>query len=131
MQIFQTIWTAMTTPNETMVTILCSPLYFIEAIVNMLLFTTVINISSSKKSKIIYVICISLLAIISRTLIPDPYGIFLNILVVILCIKFIFKTTILKSLLSEFIMIASSSILELFMLKLYHSLGSRILLQIV
>lgn len=121
MQIFQTIWTAMTTPNETMVTILCSPLYFIEAIVNMLLFTTVLNISSSKKSKIIYVICISLLAIISRTLIPDPYGIFLNILVVILCIKFIFKTTILKSLLSEFIMIASSSILELFMLKLYQA----------
>lgn len=121
MQIFQTIWTAMTTQNETMVTILCSPLYFIEAIVNMLLFTTVLNIQCSKKSKIIYVICISLLAIISRTLIPDPYGTFLNMLIIIFVIKFILKSTFLKALLAEFIMIALSSILELFMFKFYQT----------
>lgn len=121
MQIIQTIWTAMTTPNETMVTILCSPLYFIEAIVNMLLFTTVLNIQCSKKSKIIYVICISLLAIISRTLIPDPYGTFLNMLIIIFVIKFILKSTFLKALLAEFIMIALSSILELFMFKFYQT----------
>lgn len=121
MKIFQTIWTAMTTPNETMVTILCSPLYFIEAIVNMLLFTTVLNIQCSKKSKIIYVICISLLAIISRTLIPDPYGTFLNMLIIIFVIKFILKSTFLKALLAEFIMIALSSILELFMFKFYQT----------
>ena len=121
MQIFQTIWTAMTTQNETMVTVLCSPLYFIEAIVNMLLFTTVLNIQCSKKSKIIYVICISLLAIISRTLIPDPYGTFLNMLIIIFVIKFILKSTFLKALLAEFIMIALSSILELFMFKFYQT----------
>lgn len=45
----------------------------------------------------------------------------MNILVVICCIKFIFKTTILKALLSEFIMIALSIVLELFMLKFYQT----------
>jgi len=39
MEIFQTIWTALTTPNETLVAILSFPIYFVEAIVNMLLFT--------------------------------------------------------------------------------------------
>ena len=53
MQIFQTIWTAMTTPNETMVTILCSPLYFIEAIVNIVILNkkyAFLPISFEKKS---------------------------------------------------------------------------------
>ena len=70
MQIFQTIWTAMTTQNETGISILYCFLSFIEATVNLLLFTTILNINSPRKSKIIYVICISLVAIISRTLIP-------------------------------------------------------------
>ena len=121
MKIFQTIWTAMTTPDETMVTIICSPLYFIEAIVNMLLFTTVLNINSPRKSKIIYVIFISFVAIISRTLIPDPYGIFLNMIAIIFIIKFILKPSFLKSLLAEFIMIALSSVLELFIFKFYQT----------
>lgn len=122
MQILQTIWTAMTTPNDIALSIVGFLSCFPEAIVNMLLFTTILNITTTKKSRILYVFFICILAILSRLFIPDPYGIFLNILVVICCIKFIFKTTILKALLSEFIMIASSSILELFMFKFYQAI---------
>ena len=121
MQIIQTIWTAMTTQNETGISILYCFLSFIEATVNLLLFTTILNINSSRKSKIIYVICISLVAIISRTLIPDPYGTFINMIAIIFIIKFILKTSWLKALLSEFVMIALSSILELFMFKFYQT----------
>lgn len=121
MQLFQTIWTAMTTQNETGISILYCFLSFIEATVNLLLFTTILNINSPRKSKIIYVICISLVAIISRTLIPDPYGTFINMIAIIFIIKFILKTSWLKALLSEFVMIALSSILELFMFKFYQT----------
>ena len=121
MEIFQTIWTALTTPNEMMVTIFCLPLYFIEAIVNMLLFTTVLNINSSKKSKIIYVIVISLIACLNRTLVPDPYSVFVNIVLAIVIIKFTLNTSFLKALLAEFMAIATSSVLELFMFKFYLS----------
>lgn len=76
---------------------------------------------SSRKSKIIYVFLVAIVGSIIRIFVPDPYGSFLNILVVICCIKFIFKTTILKALLSEFIMIALSIVLELFMLKFYQT----------
>lgn len=121
MQIFQTIWTAMTTQNEIALSIIFFLLSFVETSVSMLLFTTIFDMKSSRKSKIIYVFLVAIVGSIIRTFVPDPYGSFLNILVVICCIKFIFKTTILKALLSEFIMIALSIVLELFMLKFYQT----------
>lgn len=121
MQIFQTIWTAMTTQNEIALSIIFFLLSFVETSVSMLLFTTIFDMKSSRKSKIIYVFLVAIVGSIIRMFVPDPYGSFLNILVVICCIKFIFKTTILKALLSEFIMIALSIVLELFMLKFYQT----------
>ena len=122
MEIFQTIWTALTTQNETLSTILMFPIYFIDAFVNMLLFTTLLNIKSERKSKFIYIVSISIIAFITRTFIPDLYGIFANMIMVILLIKFILKASWLKSLLAEFTLIAFSSVLELFMLQLYLSI---------
>lgn len=121
MQIFQTIWTAMTTQNEIALSIIFFLLSFVETSVSMLLFTTIFDMKSSRKSKIIYVFLVAIVGSIIGIFVPDPYGSFLNILVVICCIKFIFKTTILKALLSEFIMIALSIVLELFMLKFYQT----------
>lgn len=121
MQIFQTIWTAMTTQNEIALSIIFFLLSFVETSVSMLLFTTIFDMKSSRKSKIIYVFLVAIVGSIIRIFVPEPYGSFLNILVVICCIKFIFKTTILKALLSEFIMIALSIVLELFMLKFYQT----------
>lgn len=121
MEIFQTIWTALTTQNETLSTILLFPIYFIAIWVNMLLFTTIFDIKATKKSKIIYVLSMGAIAFLFRTFIPEPYGIFLNMIMVILLVKFILKASWLKSLLSEFSIIALSSILELFMLQFYLS----------
>ena len=121
MEIFQTIWTALTTPNETLSTILLFPIYFIDIWVNMLLFTTIFDIKATKKSKIIYILSMGIIAFLSRTFIPEPYGIFINMIMVILLVKFILKASWLKSLLSEFSIIALSSILELFMLQFYLS----------
>lgn len=117
MQILQTIWTAMTTQNETMVTVLCSPLYFIEAIVNTFLFTTILDIHCTRKEKITYIILISFIALTINTFVSDPYRVFLNILITITLIKFILHSSWLIALLSEFIAVALSSILESFMLK--------------
>lgn len=119
MEIFQTIWTALTTQNEELANIICLPMYFIEAYVNMAFFTTILNIEPKKKSKIIYILVIVLVSYISRNFIPNPYATFINMISGILLIKFVLKTTVLKSLLSEFISIAVGSIMELFLLKLY------------
>lgn len=118
MQIFQTIWTAMTTPNDIALSIVGFLSCFPEAIVNMLLFTTVLNITTTRKSRISYVISISLIAILTRLFVPDPYGTFINMIVIIFLIKFILKSSFLKALLTEFMVIVLITILELFLQKL-------------
>lgn len=118
MQIFQTIWTAMTTPNDIALSIVGFLSCFPEAIVNMLLFTTALNITTTRKSRISYVISISLIAILTRLFVPDPYGTFINMIVIIFLIKFILKSSFLKALLAEFMVIVLSTILELFLQKL-------------
>ncbi len=118
MEIIQTIWTALTTQNELLVKILYLPLGFIDAIVTMLLFTTLLDIKSTKKSKIIYVVSFSILGFLIRTFVLNPYSTFCNIFVMILSIKFILKASWPKTLFSEFIALIISSVLELFMLQL-------------
>ncbi len=120
MEIFQTIWTALTTENE-FVDVICFPLYFMEATVNMLLFTTLLNIKSSKKAKIIYVICLVLVAFITRNFIPDPYATFINFISVFLLVKFILRANLFKSLIAIFIPIVVSTILDLFMFQFFLS----------
>ncbi|MBR1803011.1 MAG: GHKL domain-containing protein [Clostridia bacterium] len=119
MEFLQTIWTALTTQNEQLSLILCIPFFFVDAIVSMLLFTTILDIHSTKKRTIIYVITISIVAAITRNLIPDPYGIFINMLSLVLLVKFVLKTSWLKSFIAVFIMYGIASVSELFLLKLY------------
>lgn len=121
MQIFQTIWTTMTTQNEIALSIIFFLLSFIEASVSMLLFTTIFDMKSSRKSKIIYVFLVAIVGSIIRIFIPDPFGSFINILFILCSIKFVFKASWLKALLSEFVMIALSTVLELFMFKFYQT----------
>ena len=72
MEILQTIWTALTTENQNLIKIIAIPFSVIEAIITMLLFTTILNISSTKKQKLLYVSIFSVIAILSITIIPAP-----------------------------------------------------------
>lgn len=73
MEFFNSIIEILTTPNEEVTNIICAPLVIVEAIVSMLLFTTILNITSTKKQKVLYVSVVSVLGIFSRLAIPDPY----------------------------------------------------------
>lgn len=119
MEILQTIWTALTTENEILLKFILIPVYFIDAIVNMLLFTTLLDIKCSRARKIIYVVSWSIIGQLIRNFIPDPYGALLNLLVMFLFIKFILKSSWLKALIAEFIVFTIASIFELFMFRLY------------
>lgn len=118
-EFFQNIWTALITPNENLTNILAlTPLTFLDAYLNMLLFTTILNIKSSKRQKVIYVCSISFISIITRFIIPNPYGNFINMSCMLLLIFFVFKTTILKSIIALFLPLACSVLLESIFVKL-------------
>jgi len=103
MELLKTIWNTLNTQNELITNIICSPLTFIEVYISALLFSYFLNIKSTKKQFITYVIIFSLIAITTIFVIPTPFNTFVNILACPILVYFIFKTSILKSILSEFI----------------------------
>lgn len=103
MEILQTIWSALTTENEVLTLIICSPLTFLEAYISALLFTKILNIETNNKKLLLYVVSFSITALLTVFCIPKPYNTFVNILACPILVYFIFKTNILKSILAEII----------------------------
>lgn len=95
MEIFQTIWTALTTQNETLSTILLFPIYFIDIWVNMLLFTTIFDISIIALSSILELFMLqfylSNFNITKEVLMSVPLYRIVYILSIYLCIYIIYR----------------------------------------
>ena len=107
LEILQTIWIALTTPNEGLTAIIFNkfgiPFVFIELTVNVLLFTTVLNIKYRNKQMILYVLLLSLLSGICNTFLDKPYSTYINMITCAILVYFIFNVSILKSILAEII----------------------------
>lgn len=101
MEILQTIWNALTTENQNLIKIISIPLGILEAFLTMLLFTTILDISSTKKQKALYVSIFSIIAVLSITVIPSPFNTFVNLISCPILVILIFKTSILKAILAE------------------------------
>lgn len=101
MEILQTIWNALTSENEILLNIVSIPMTFIEITLTFLLFTTLLNISFSKKNAILYIVCHSLVAILSSCFVPSPFNTFINIMAFPVLVYFILRTNALKSILAE------------------------------
>lgn len=119
MQIFQIIWTALTTENELLSNIIYLPIMFIESTINTLIFTTLLNIDVSKKQKMRYIIFISILLYISGIFIPNPYKSIINLFIIVLSIHFILDVSVLKSILCTLVSIFTSVFCESIILKLF------------
>ena len=100
MEILNNIWVALSTPNEGLLNVLSIPLYFVEAFLTMYLFLNVIGIDSSKKQRITYIVVFPVLGLLTMKLIPNPFNIYINYLVMFTLICTIFKGSILKKCLS-------------------------------
>lgn len=119
MEFFKTIYETLTTPNEWMTNIICSPLVFVEMYISMLLFTTILNIKTTKKQKIIYILVTSIICLVNRFLIPNPYGTIINLFVSPLLVFFLFKASVLKSITAQIIPFVISVVVETLVSKFY------------
>ena len=107
MEVLNNIWTAISTPNKELLNILTIPLFFVENFLTMTLFLSMLNISSSKLQKILYVTIMSIISIIISFIIPSPFYIVVNYIFMIILSINIFNISILKATIST----VSSSIL--------------------
>ena len=101
MNTIQTIWSALTSQNETLTNILFIPLTFLDIYIGMIYFTSILNIDTTRKRKLIYVVTYGIVANILKFSVPTEYYVFFNLIVWPVLVFFILKATILKSILSE------------------------------
>lgn len=97
MEIFNNIWTAISTPNEGLVNILLIPMTIIENFLTMLLFLSIFNIPATKKQKITYVIITFIVGLFNIYIIPSPFNVLFTYLVLIILAHYNFKISFLKS----------------------------------
>ncbi len=122
MNIFQTIWSALTVPNDLIVKLQGIPLCYLDAFVCMLYFTAILNIQTTKKRKLIYVLAYGTVGNLITFLVPRSYALFINVIIWSLMVFFILKTTILKSILSEIITMITTSTLDFIFAKIAQNL---------
>lgn len=118
MEIFQTIWTALTTENELLANLIVLPVNLLESIINTLIFTTVLNINISKKQRLKYIFIITSMLYLTSFFIPNPYKFFVNLIVIILSIHFILHVSFLKSIICLIIPTLLAIISESLLIKL-------------
>ena len=100
MEIFNNLWIAISTPNENLLSVITIPLFFVETFIVMHLFLHIAEMSSSRKQRVIYVIAISCISIFTMFLIPNPFNIFINYIMMILLAYKIFNNSFLKTMTS-------------------------------
>ena len=100
MEVLNNIWIAISTPNEGLINILMTLATFVEAILIMFIFNSLLNIKPSKKQKITYISISIVTSLISMYLIPNPFNVFFNNIVMFILFYTIFKFSILKSFLT-------------------------------
>ena len=80
MNTLQMIWSALTVPNELLIKILAIPLTYLDAFVCMLFFTAILNIQTTKKRKLIYVLTYGTNGNLITFIVPASYQVYINII---------------------------------------------------
>ncbi len=103
MEILNNLWLAVSTPNETLMNIIAVPGTIIETLLTMLLFTSILNISATKRQKIIYVLSISCICLFMINYVEGPYNLFINYIIAIAFVYAIFKKSLFKTIVTYII----------------------------
>lgn len=102
MDLLNNIWTFINTPNEIFLNVILIMLnILIEAPLTFTLIASVFNFKYKTKQKIIFSMLFSLSSLSSMFIIPSPFNIIFNYLVLLISTFFVFKLNILKTIIAS------------------------------
>ena len=116
MEILNNIWTALSTPNISLINIFAIPASIIENTLIMLLFLTIQNVKSTTKQKIIYILSMSIISLFTMYIIPSPFNIFINYFIPIIIAYSVFKSSLIKTTISVVLSIIIFNLIGIFIL---------------
>ena len=103
MEILHNLWNVVSTEDENLTKYVVLSLAFVEPYVTMKLFTSILDIKYTKKQRNIYIFLMGILIILSNLLIPKQFSLFINLIIIPIIIKLIFKTSMVKTIIAEII----------------------------
>ena len=106
MEIFQTIWTALTTEDELLTNLICIPLAFIETTAIIFLSMSFLNLNINQKKVIAFIVSVASVTVLGIFYFNNVLKGVVNFLFIPLFSVFVFKVSFVKGLLIEFIPIA-------------------------
>lgn len=102
MEILNNIWTAISTPNENLLSILSIPItLFIEIPLTFWLIVTIFNINYSKMQRFLYISITGVIAIITMNFLGWPFNIILNYVSAFIILFCIMKLNFIKALIAS------------------------------
>lgn len=96
-EFFNSVWGVLTTENEMIATIFVFPTIFIEAWLSFILISTILKFDYTPIQKKSYIIILSIISKVIEFVIPAPFNVFINYIMVFIIIKYLFKMNILKT----------------------------------
>lgn len=103
MDILNNLWTAISTPNEELISLLNIPLaLFLEMPLSFSLIANVFKVNYSKKQRYIYILITTIVAVLTIYVIDWPFNTISNYLAAFIVLYFILKLNIVKSFISSF-----------------------------
>ena len=118
MEILQNLWSVLVTEDENLIKYFTFFISILESYVILKLFTSIFNVTYTKKQRNTYFISMIFYWIFTNFVIPSKLSVFLIILFLPTLIKLIFKLSIIKSILSEIIILFTTLIIESIYIKL-------------
>lgn len=97
MEIWNNVWSALTTESELTIQIISFPLIFVENYLSFELFTQILKIKYNKKQQIIYIILTSIIPILSNVFIPEPFNVFINYTFIFILLMRLFNCSFIKT----------------------------------
>lgn len=104
MKTLQNIWSILTSENEQLIELNGIPCTFIEIYLYMLIFTTLLNIKSTTRKKLLFVVSFSIISLLNTYFGIPPFNTFINVISIPVLVCLIFRTSILKAILSEIVL---------------------------
>lgn len=99
MEILSSIWNIMTTENEMVTKIITIPTIPIEIWLSFLIIKNILKVDTSKGQGYCYIISLSIISLLTKFFIPEPFNSFVNYIVMFIIVKLLLKHSIIKSVL--------------------------------
>lgn len=101
MDFLNSLWIAISNPNEVLIKVLSVPLSFVESALTLYLIISLFNLDIKNKNKILYIAISACLSLVSMFFLVSPFNIIFNYITSFIVVYFILKTNILKTILAS------------------------------